>query len=52
MKPNSIEDHLKTLSLHRIAEIYIKEAEDAAKAKRSFQDYLLRLLEAQVINKT
>jgi DNA replication protein DnaC len=52
MKPNAIEDHLKTLSLHRIAEIYIKEAEDAAKAKRSFQDYLLRLLEAQVINKT
>ena len=52
MKPNTIEDHLKTLSPHRIAEIYIDEAEDAAKAKRSYQDYLLRLLEAQVINKT
>ena len=49
MRPNAIEEHLKILSLHRMAEIYLKEAEDAAKAKRSYQDYLLRLLEAQVI---
>ena len=52
MRPNAIEEHLKILSLHRMAEIYLKEAEDAARAKRSYQDYLLRLLEAQVINKT
>jgi len=48
----AIEEHLKTLSLHRISEIYLKEAEDAAKAKRAYQDYLLRLLEAQIILKT
>ena len=32
MKPNAIEEHLKTLSLHRISEIYNEEAENAAKA--------------------
>jgi len=51
MENNTIENHLKTLSLHRIREIYREESEKAAKAKLGYQDYLLRLLEAQVISK-
>lgn len=51
MSHNQIEQYLKTLSLHRINEIYLQEAENAAKTKLSFQDYLLRLLEAQVLTK-
>jgi len=51
MNHNQIEQYLKTLSLHRINEIYLKEAENAAKTKLSYQDYLLRLLEAQVLTK-
>ncbi len=52
MNAERIKEHLKFLSLHRIAEIYQQEAEQAAKAKRSYQEYLFRLLEEQVINKT
>lgn len=52
MNHERIKEHLKHLSLHRMAEIFQKEAEDAARAKRSYQEYLLRLLEEQVINKT
>ena len=48
MQPNQIDIYLKTLSLHRIGEIYKQEAENAANTKISYQDYLLRLLEAQV----
>jgi len=48
---NAIENHLKLLSLHKIREIYKLEAENAAKAKLGYQDYLLRLLEAQAITK-
>jgi DNA replication protein DnaC len=51
MQPNQIDTYLKTLSLHRINEIYKQEAENAAKTKISYQDYLLRLLEAQVLSK-
>jgi len=51
MSHNQIEQHLKTLSLHRINEIYLQEAENAARTKLSYQDYLLRLLEAQVLTK-
>ena len=51
MNNNQIEEYLKTLSLHRVSEIYQKEAENAAKTKLSYQDYLLRLLEAQVLTK-
>jgi DNA replication protein DnaC len=51
MSHNQIEQYLKTLSLHRINEIYLQEAENAAKTKLSYQDYLLRLLEAQVLTK-
>jgi DNA replication protein DnaC len=51
MSHNQIEQYLKTLSLHRINEIYHQEAENAAKTKLSYQDYLLRLLEAQVLTK-
>jgi DNA replication protein DnaC len=51
MQPNQIDTYLKTLSLHRISEIYKQEAENAAKTKISYQDYLLRLIEAQVLSK-
>jgi len=51
MEPNQIETYLKTLSLHRIREIYQQEAENAANTKLSYQDYLLRLLEQQVLSK-
>ena len=46
-----IESYLKTLSLHQITEIYQNESENAAKAKLSYQDFLLRLLEQQVLTK-
>jgi DNA replication protein DnaC len=43
--------YLKTLSLHRIGELYKQESENAARAKIGYQDYLLRLLEAEVLSK-
>lgn len=46
-----IESYLKTLSLHQITEIYQSESENAAKAKLPYQDFLLRLLEQQVLTK-
>lgn len=46
-----IDTYLKTLSLHRIREIYLQEAENAANTKLSYQDYLLRLLEQEVLSK-
>lgn len=46
-----IEEYLKILSLHRIQEIYKQEAENAAKAKLDYIDYLHRLLEQQVLTK-
>jgi hypothetical protein len=51
MSENLIEQHLKTLSLHRINEIYRQEAENAAKPKIGYPDYLQRLLEIDVIRK-
>jgi DNA replication protein DnaC len=51
MEPTQIDTYLKTLSLHRIREIYQQEAENAANTKLSYQDYLLRLLEQQVLSK-
>jgi DNA replication protein DnaC len=51
MQSNQIDTYLKSLSLHRISEIYKQEAENAANTKISYQDYLLRLLEAQVLSK-
>lgn len=50
MEQTHIDDYLKTLSLHRIREIYLQEAENAANTKLSYQDYLLRLLEQQVLS--
>jgi DNA replication protein DnaC len=46
-----IDSYLKTLALHHIGDIYLDEAEKAIKAKLSYQDYLLRLLEQQIICK-
>lgn len=51
MNGEKIDEYLKTLSLSHIAEIYQKEAENAVKTKLSYQEYLLRLLEAQVLTK-
>lgn len=51
MDPSQIDGHLKTLSLHRIREIYRQEAENAANTKLSYQDYLLRLLEQEILSK-
>ena len=51
MEPNQIDTYLKTLSLHRMREIYQQEAENAANTKLSYQDYLLRLLGQQVLSK-
>ena len=51
MESNQIDTYLKTLSLHRINEIYRQEAENATNTKLSYQDYLLRLLEQQVLSK-
>lgn len=45
------ESYLKMLSLHTIQDIYKQEAESAAKTKLTYQDYLLRLLEAEVLSK-
>ena len=51
MEDQQIEQYLKLLSLHRIREIYKTEAENAARAKLNYQDYLHRLLEQQVLTK-
>lgn len=51
MDSNQIDTHLKALSLHRMREIYLQEAENAANTKLSYQDYLLRLLEQEVLSK-
>ncbi|MBU0561127.1 MAG: IS21-like element helper ATPase IstB [Bacteroidetes bacterium] len=48
---NQIEDYLKMLALHRIREVYNHEAENAARTKLSYQDYLHRLLENQILTK-
>lgn len=49
---NRIEEYLKTLSLHKINEIYKTESEIAAKKKYGYQDYLEKLLEEEILSKT
>jgi len=54
MKQKSSEQlnsYLKTLSLHRIRENYLVESDKAAKTKLSYQEYLLRLVEMEVLSK-
>jgi len=51
MEQTQINNYLKMLSLHRIGEIYVQEAENAANTKLSYQEYLHRLLEQQVLSK-
>src|SRR5437867_6971321 len=48
---SAIDNYLKMLSLHRIREIYAQEAENAANTKLSYQEYLHRLVEQQVLSK-
>lgn len=51
MDATQIDTFLKQLSLHRMREIYLQEAENAANTKLSYQDYLLRLLEQEILSK-
>lgn len=51
MEQNKLDGYLKTLSLHKVREIYLSEAESAAKTKLSYQDYLLRIVEQQILTK-
>jgi DNA replication protein DnaC len=46
-----LDNYLKMLALHRIREIYLQEAENAANTNLSYQDYLHRLVEQQVLSK-
>lgn len=43
--------YLKSLALNRIRECYIQESENAAKTKSSYQDYLFKLVETEVLSK-
>jgi len=51
MEQTKLDGYLKTLSLHKIREIYLSEAESAARTKLSYQDYLLRIVEQQILTK-
>ncbi len=54
LKTNNISriyEYLKISTLHKIREIYKVESEKAAKTKLSYTDYLLKLLEEQVLTK-
>ena len=51
MSETLTDQYLKTLSLHRIRDNYRQEAENAAKTKLGYQDYLQRLLEIEVLSK-
>ena len=44
-----IDEYLKILTLHKIGEIYKVESEKAAKTKLGYTEYLLKLLEEQVL---
>lgn len=46
-----MEYYLKTLSLNMIRDNYQQEAENAAKVKLSYRDYLYRLVESEVLSK-
>jgi len=46
-----IDEYLKTLSLHAIHDHYLEEAENAAKAKLSYEEFLTRLIELELLSK-
>ena len=48
---NKLEEYLHALSLNRMREMYLQEAERAAKTKLSYQEYLLHLAEIEVLSK-
>jgi len=50
-KESRLDFYLKTLSLHTIRDTWIKESENAAKTKLTYQDYLLKLMENEVLSK-
>lgn len=51
MDTMQIDSYLKQLSLHRMREIYLQEAENAANTKLSYPDYLHHLLEQEILSK-
>lgn len=51
MNESKLDEYLKTLSLHRIKEIYKSESEKAAKENLSYQDFLFRLIENEAASK-
>ena len=46
-----IEEYLKTLSLHAIRNHYREEADNAVKAKLSYEEFLTRLVELELLSK-
>lgn len=46
-----IDEYLKTLSLHAIRDHYLEEAENAVKAKLSYEEFLTRLVELELLSK-
>jgi len=46
-----IDEYLKTLSLHAIRDHYLEEAENAAKAKLSYEEFLTHLVELELLSK-
>jgi DNA replication protein DnaC len=48
---SQIDGYLKMLSLHTIRDIYRQESENAAIAKLPYQDFLHRLVEAEILSK-
>lgn len=48
---NRLEQQLKLLSLHTMREQYLIEAENATKAKLSYQEFLARMVDLEVLSK-
>ncbi len=48
---NRLEQQLKLLSLHTMREHYLVEAENATKAKLSYQEFLARMVDLEVLSK-
>lgn len=49
---STLKDHLESLSLKTVSSIFEEEAQKALKTKISYTDYLKRLIEEEIANKT
>jgi len=49
---STLKDHLESLSLKTVSSIFEDEAQKALKTKISYTDYLKRLIEEEIVNKT